>query len=38
MKKLISALLALILTLSVCACSFAEGSAVTLAELKATAP
>ena len=38
MKKLISALLALSMALSVCACSFAEGSTVTLAELKATAP
>ncbi|MDD3409329.1 MAG: hypothetical protein PHY12_00820 [Eubacteriales bacterium] len=38
MKKLISALLALTLTLSICACSLAEGSTVTLAQLKATAP
>ena len=38
MRKLISALLALTLTLSVCACSLAEGDAVTLAELKAQAP
>ncbi|MDD3409334.1 MAG: hypothetical protein PHY12_00845 [Eubacteriales bacterium] len=38
MNKLISALLALTLTLPVCACSFAESDTVTLAELKATAP
>ncbi|MDD3409333.1 MAG: hypothetical protein PHY12_00840 [Eubacteriales bacterium] len=38
MKKLISAILVLTLTLSICACSFAEGDTVTLAELKATAP
>ena len=38
MKKLISALFALTMALSVCACSFAEGDTVTLAELKAQAP
>ena len=38
MKKLIPAILALTLALSVCACSLAEGSTVTLAELKAQAP
>lgn len=38
MKKLISVILALTLTLFVGACSLAEGGTVTLAELKATAP
>ena len=38
MKKLISTFLALILTLSICACSFAESNTVTFSELKVQAP
>lgn len=38
MNKLLSALLVLTMALSICACSLAEGSTITLAELKAQTP
>ena len=38
MKKILAEMLALMMALSGCACSFAEGNTVTLAELKAQAP
>ena len=38
MKKMLAGMLALMMALSVCVCSLAEGDTVTLAELKAQAP